>query len=164
MTEHPDERGRLEAEARETHAAYVATRERIQAGELPWSALGEFFTEDAVFIDPAWGRVEGIDAILGFLEESMAGLDGWRFPEQWTMVDGDRIVTRFDQIIPGADGSEYRQAGISTLYYAGGGKFSYEMDLMNMAHINQDLKAAGWAPTGDFNMPPRDPNRDDSRG
>ncbi|MEL7209742.1 MAG: hypothetical protein AAGK32_16155, partial [Actinomycetota bacterium] len=46
------------AEIRATYERYVATRERIQAGELPWSALAEFFTEDAVFIDPAWGRIE----------------------------------------------------------------------------------------------------------
>ena len=154
----------LEAEALETYERYVATRERIMAGELPWAALAEFFTDDAVFIDPAWGRVEGIEAISEFLDESMAGLDEWEYPEQWTMVDGDRVVTMFDQVITGADGAEYRQAGISTLYYAGDGKFSYEMDLMNMAHVNQDLKAAGWAPKGDFNLPPRDPDRNYSRG
>lgn len=164
MTEPTGASSEIEAEARATYAAYVATRERIQTGELPWSALGDFFTDDAVFIDPAWGRVEGKEAILVFLEESMAGLDDWTFPERWTMVDGDRIVTMYDQIIPGDDGTEFRQPGISTIYYAGDGKFSYEMDLMNMAHINQDLKAAGWAPTGDFNMPPRNPDRDYSRG
>ena len=74
------------------------------------------------------------------------------------------IVAGADQIITGTDGKEYRQAGISTIYYAGDGKFSYEMDLMNMGHINQDLKEAGWAPKGEFNMPPRNPNRDYSRG
>ena len=161
MTE--DEKTRIETEARQTYESYVATRERIMAGELPWSALAQFFTEDAVFIDPAWGRVEGIDAMIAFFDESMAGLDDWRFPEAWTMVDGDRVVTMFDQIIPGTDGTEYRQAGISVLYYAGDGKFSYEMDLMNMGHINQDLRAAQWTPAGDFNMPPKNPNRDYSR-
>ena len=52
-----------ESEARETYARYVATRDRVEAGELPWSALAGFFTEDAVFVDPAWGRVEGRPAI-----------------------------------------------------------------------------------------------------
>ncbi|MDH4170940.1 MAG: nuclear transport factor 2 family protein [Acidimicrobiia bacterium] len=159
-----DEKTRIEAEARDTYAAYVAARERIMAGELPWSALARFFTDDAVFIDPAWGRVEGLEAMIAFFDESMAGLDDWSFPEAWTMVDGDRVVTMFDQVITGADGTEYRQAGISVLYYAGDGKFSYEMDLMNMAHINQDLRAARWTPSGDFNMPPKNPNRDYSRG
>ena len=152
-----------ETEALETYRAYVAQRERIQAGEAGWDTLGEFFTDDAVFIDPAWGRVEGIEAVKEFLEESMVGLDDWSFPERWTMVDGDRIVTMYEQIIPGADDGErehYHQAGISLLYYAGDGKFSYEMDLMNMGHINQDLKAAQWMPKGDFNVPPHEPVRD----
>ncbi|GJM37791.1 MAG: hypothetical protein DHS20C19_11580 [Acidimicrobiales bacterium] len=152
-----------EAEALTTYEAYVAQREKILAGDAPWDTLSAFFTDDAVFIDPAWGRVEGIEAIRTFLEESMAGLGDWEFPEQWTMVDGDRVVTMFDQRIPGADGETYTQAGISVLHYAGGGKFSYEMDLMNMAHINEDLKSAQWTPKGDFNMPPRAPVRDYSR-
>ena len=150
----------IETEARETWAEYLATRERIQAGELPWSALAAYFADDAVFIDPAWGRVEGIDAIREFLDESMLGLEDWRFPERWTMFDGNRIVTMFDQILPSADGVERRQAGISTIYYGGGGKFSYEMDLMNMAHINEDLRASGWRPSDEFNFPPAGPNRD----
>ena len=150
----------IETEARATWARYLDTRERIQAGELPWTALADYFTDDAVFIDPAWGRVEGVDAIREFFAESMQGLGDWRFPEQWTMFDGNRIVTMFDQIIPGADGVEHRQAGISTIYSAGDGKFSYEMDLMNMAHINEDIRASGWTPGEGFNFPPADPNRD----
>ncbi|MDG2026930.1 MAG: nuclear transport factor 2 family protein [Acidimicrobiales bacterium] len=159
----PEKLTAQETEALETYRAYVAQREKIQAGEAGWDTLGEYFTDDAVFIDPAWGRVEGIDAVREFLEESMVGLDDWSFPERWTMVDGDRVVTMFEQLIPGADGETYQQAGISVLYYAGDGKFSYEMDLMNMGHINQDLKAAQWAPKGDFNMPPRVPTRSYAR-
>jgi hypothetical protein len=150
----------IEQEARETWAKYLETRERIEAGELPWSALADYFADDAVFIDPAWGRVEGIDAIREFLVESMKGLEDWRFPERWTMFDGNRIVTMFDQILPSSDGVERKQAGISTIYYAGDGKFSYEMDLMNMAHINEDLRGSGWRPSDDFNFPPADPVRD----
>ena len=51
----------IEDEARAAYTAYIETRKRIDAGELPWSALEDFFTDDAVFIDPAWGRVEGIE-------------------------------------------------------------------------------------------------------
>lgn len=159
----PENYSAEETEALATYEAYVAQRTKILAGDAPWNTLGDFFTDDAVFIDPAWGRVEGIDALRTFFDESMAGLDAWEYPEQWTMVDGDRVVAMFDQTIHGTDGTTYKQAGISVLYYAGGGKFSYEMDLMNMAHINADLKSAEWAPAGAFNMPPRVPNRDYSR-
>ena len=40
------------------------------------------------------------------------------------------------------------------------GKFRYEEDLLNMVHVLEDLSAAGWRPTGDFNMPPEHPVRD----
>ena len=77
----------------ETYERYVSTRDRVEAGELGWQALADFFTEDATFIDPAWGRIEGRDAIRQFLEDSMAGLEGWTFPRQWTAVEGNLLVS-----------------------------------------------------------------------
>ena len=32
--------------------------------------------------------------------------------------------------------------------------------MLNMTHIGQTLKAMGWRPPAEFNMPPRNPNRD----
>ena len=40
---------------------YLAVRDGINGGNGAWADLAQFFTDDAVFIDPAWGRVEGID-------------------------------------------------------------------------------------------------------
>jgi hypothetical protein len=54
----------------------VATRDRIEGGELPWSALTAYFTDDAVYIDSAWGRFEGLPAIEQFMVESMMGARG----------------------------------------------------------------------------------------
>jgi len=151
----------IEQEARETYRRYVATRDRVERGELGWDALADFFTEDAVFIDPAWGRVEGRDNIRKFLSESMAGLDDWAFPELWTTADGHRLVTMWAQRIGAdADGVKNTQPGLSIMYYAGDGKFCYELDLLNMAHVNEDLRAMKWRPQGEFNMPPKQPNRD----
>ena len=155
----------VEDEAAQTYAAYVRTRSQVLAGEAEWSSMAEFFTDDAVFIDPAWGRVEGNEAIADFMAESMAGLDDWDFPEVWTMVDDRRVVSMWDQVLPADDdGHRRRQPGISVLYYAGDGRFCYEMDLLNMTHVLADLGASGWAPAGDFNLPPSDPNRDWSLG
>lgn len=80
-------------------------------GEAPWSTIGAWFTEDAVFVDPAWGRVQGRDEITRYLDHSMAGFQGWTFPEEWTMVDGDRLVTYWWNRLPGsrADGSPIRR-------------------------------------------------------
>ena len=41
--------------------------------------------------------------------------------------------------------------------------FSYEEDLLNMAHVLEDMAASGWRPKGAMNLPPADPNRDFSR-
>ena len=46
----------------------------------------EFYTDDAIYIDPAWGRVEGLDAIREFMIESMLGLEDWLFPVEFTAV------------------------------------------------------------------------------
>lgn len=145
--------------------AYVDVRGQIEDGDKTWIDLAQFFTDDAVFVDPAWGRVQGIDLIREFLVESMVGLDDWSFPVEFTAVDGDTVVIKWTQILPGdkPDGARWTQSGISTLVYAGDGRFSYEEDLLNMVHVLDDLKASRWRPEGDFNAPPPDPNRDFSR-
>lgn len=139
-----------------TVASYVALRERIEAGEATWIDLAAMFTDDAVYIDPAWGRIQGIDAIREFLVESMTGLEDWRFPIDLTAVDGDDVVVHWAQVLP----SGHRQSGWSRLVYAGDGKFSYEEDVLNMAHVLEDLKASGWRPRPGFNPPPAAPDRD----
>jgi ketosteroid isomerase-like protein len=152
----------LEDEARETYARFVATRMEIQAGTKPWSALADFFTDDAVFIDPAWGRFEGRKAMSAFLDDSMAGLEDWTFPEQWTMVEGNRVVSFLYNQLPGAkaDGSPYRVPTISILHYAGGGKFSYDLDILNMAELGEHLADSGWVPPKTMKRPPKQPVRD----
>ena len=148
-------------EIRATHERYVATRDRIEAGQLGWDALADFFTEDATFIDPAWGRVEGLAEIRKFLVESMSGLEDWRFPHQWLAIEGQRLVTHFLNRLPGrrADGSFYEAPGVSIFEYAGNGRFSFEMDLLNMAHVNELIRESGWRPPASFNAPPRHPRR-----
>lgn len=143
-------------------ASYVDLRERIERGEADWPDLAELFTDDAIYSDPAWGRIQGVDEIRAFMHESMVGLDDWAFPIEFTAVDGDHVVIKWTQIIPGAraDGSPLHQSGYSHLLYAGGGKFSYEEDLLNMTHVLEDLGASGWRPPEGFNFPPPTPDRD----
>jgi len=150
-----------EQEIRDTYARYIATRDRVEAGELPWDALADFFTDDATFIDPAWGRVEGIANIRKFLNESMLGLDGWTFPHEFSTVHDDRLLARWQNRLPGAraDGSYYEAPGYSLMIYAGNGKFSFEEDLLNMVHVGELIRESGWKPAGAFHMPPRQPKR-----
>ena len=123
----------------------------------------QFFTDDCVYIDPAWGRVEGIERFR-VLRGEHAGLEDWESPIEFAAIDGDNVVVKWLQVLPGArdDGSRSTQSGSSTMVYAGDGKFRYQEDLLNMVHVLDDLKVSGWRPRQGFAMPPA-PNRDFSR-
>jgi ketosteroid isomerase-like protein len=143
-------------EVEATIADYVALREQIDAKNGKWSDLARFFTDDAVFIDPAHGRVEGIAAITTFLDASMVGLDDWLFPIEFTAVSGNDVAVKWLQVLPNGT----KQSGWSRMVYAGGGKFRYEEDQLNMAHVLEDMKTMHWRPTEGFLPPPAQPNRD----
>jgi hypothetical protein len=152
-----------EKEALDTYARFVATRNQIDRGDKPWSVLADFFTEDAAYIDPAWGRVETREGIREFFVKSMAGLTGygWSTPENWTMTKGHRLVSQWDQILGEKDdGTPWLVPGLSILYYAGGGLFCYSHDMLNMTQIGQTMRDMGWKPPAEASMPPRSPNRD----
>ena len=130
-------------------------RDRASAGEIGWDALVDLFTEDATYIDPAWGRFKGREAIRRFMHDSMQGLKEWRFPTEWSVIDGNRVVNRFLNRLPGRrpDGTYYDVPGVSILEYAGGGKFSFEEDVINMVHLYEVLKECCWVPGPDLKLP-----------
>ena len=150
------------SEIEKTLSRYVDLRSEIDLGHNPWTDLCDFYTEDCVYIDPAWGRVVGRDSIRAFMVESMTGLEGWQFPVEFTAVSGDNAAVKWLQILPGSrpDGSQYVQTGWSRLVYAGDGLFRYQEDTLNMAHVIEDLTASGWRPGKGFNAPPIEPDRD----
>ena len=153
-------------EVRAAIERYIAVRDDINAGKGTWRDLAQFFTDDAIFIDPAWGRVQGIEEMKRTVfGEAMEGLEDWQFPTEFYAIDGDNVIVKWQQILPGqrADGSRYKQSGYSTLIYAGDGKFCYEEDVLNMTHFFEDMRESGWKPPPEMGMPPRDPNRDFSR-
>jgi ketosteroid isomerase-like protein len=142
---------------------YVELRRQIDEGDLAsFAVLADLYTDDAVYVDAAWGRLEGRPAIDEWLEESMVGLLDWRFPIEFTAIEGDHVIVKWTQILPvrRADGSAYTQSAYSHLLYAGDGKFSYEEDTYNMLHVMEDIAASGWQPTEPMNIPPASPNRD----
>ena len=153
----------IASEALATYDRFVALRDEIDIGKKTWSELANFFTEDAAYIDPAWGRIEGREAIREFFEASMAGLTGhgWSTPENWTMAEGPRLVSQWDQVLGHRDdGTPFMVPGLSILYYAGEGLFCYSHDMLNMTHIGQTMRDMQWKPPATVNMPPRNPNRD----
>ena len=91
----------------------------------------------------------------------MVGLGDWKFPVEFTAIEGDDVIVKWTQVIPGArpDGTPFTQSAYSRLRYAGDGKFSYEEDTYNMVHVLEDLDASGWVPGEPMNLPPQHPDR-----
>jgi hypothetical protein len=149
-------------EVAEAVERYHELRRRIDAGdEDGFGVLADLYTEDAVYIDAAWGRIEGRDAIASWLKDSMIGLGDWLFPIDFIAIEGNDVVVKWTQIMPAKrpDGTPCTQSGYSRLIYAGDGRFSYEEDVYNMVHVLDDIAASGWQPTEPMNVPPASPDR-----
>ena len=150
-------------EIRSTVDRYHEIRSRIDDGAEPagFGALADFFTDDAVYVDAAWGRLQGKDTIARWLVESMVGLDDWTFPIEFTAIEGNNVVIKWTQVMPTArpDGTACTQSGYSWLIYAGQGKFCFEEDTYNMVHVLEDMAASAWRPTQPMNLPPEHPDR-----
>ena len=149
-----------EAEVRAAVEHYVDVRERIDRGQAQWEEFVALFTDDAVFVDPAWGRVEGRDGIAHLFATAMPCVE-FTFPIDFTAISGNWVVVKWRQVLPGTrpDGSPWQQSGVSTLIYAGDGRFRYEEDLLNMPHTMEDIAASGWQPGPGFTPPPVAPDR-----
>jgi ketosteroid isomerase-like protein len=145
---------------------YISVRDGINEGRGTWRDLAQFFTDDAVFIDPAWGRVQGIEEMKRTVfGEAMAGIEDWKFPTEFYGISGNNVIVKWKQVLPGTkdDGTPFVQSGYSTLIYAGDGKFCYEEDVLNMVHVFEDLKASGFRAPPEMGLPPKHPDRDFSR-
>ena len=142
---------------------FVLLRERIDAGQedQAFGSLTDLYTDDAVIVDASWGRIEGKEAIGNWFIESMVGLEDWKFPIEFTAINGNDVIVKWTQLIPGLDeeGRPFAQSAYSRLIYAGNGKFSYEEDTYNMEHVLEDVARSGWRPKGKMNFPPSKPNR-----
>ncbi len=155
----------IEDQARAAYEPFVAARDEAEAQRIEWGRLADFYTEDGVTIDPVWGRIEGRETIRAYCVESMAGLtsSGWWSRENWTMYEGHRVVSQWDQVVgTRSDGSEAAVPCLSILYYAGDGLFCYEYQMVNVAQIQAALRDVGWEPSAEMNAPPEHPDYDAS--
>jgi ketosteroid isomerase-like protein len=118
-----------------------------------WERLADFYAEDAVYVYAglaAGGMVEarGREAIRKLvLARDMEDYRGWTFPHEWLVIDGDRIVTKWQNRGPGRrrDGTYYEAPGISVIEYAGDGKFKSQWDLydrLSVKAVKDEVDAA----------------------
>jgi ketosteroid isomerase-like protein len=133
----------MTAYPREEIEATLARHRAVQAAQ-DWSAYADFFTEDGVYVEHELGTFVGREPIREWLVPVMAPLAdaGWEYPVDWTLIEGNRAVVRWWNVLPNPDGRSepYRFAGISVLDYAGDGKFSRQEDFYNMKECEQVLR------------------------
>jgi uncharacterized protein (TIGR02246 family) len=114
-----------------------------------WNLFADLFTEDATYVEHAYGTFAGRDAIRAWVVRTMAAFPGNcmpSFPVGWSVFDVDRgwivceIVNRMAD--PG-DGSVHEAANLTRLVYAGGNLFSCEEDVYNPARFLETVRR--WA-------------------
>lgn len=98
-----------------------------------WDAFGKTFTEDAVYVEHHEGTFEGRKAILEWLVPVMEQCKGWTFPIDWVVIEGNRVVYKWQNRLPGSkpDGTFYEFGGVTICEYAGNGTWSYQEDVYN---------------------------------
>jgi hypothetical protein len=112
---------------------------RRSVGTADWSHFADLFTEDATYVEHAYGTFHGRDEIRAWVVKTMTAAPGcWMtaFPPAWHVIDEDRgrIVCDIRNLMrdPG-DGSVHEASNITILGYAGNGLFDYEEDVYNPA-------------------------------
>lgn len=143
----------------EVEAAIIALRDAFVEAERRnhWAWIADaLYHEDCVYSCPyagampvvANGREEIRRTHYGRDMDVGSGWAGWSFPILGWAIDGDRIISRWVNRGPGRrpDGSFYETHGVSFITYGGGGKFSSQVDLFDLAHqmhLCDELDEAG---------------------
>jgi len=126
------------AELEEALAIYNLARDRAsETGD--WRIWAEVFTEDAHYIEHAYGEMHGREAIREWITGVMAPFPRMTFPQDWVVFDEERgaIVFQCQNAFPepfdSSTGKPFSFPNWTRLVYAGNGKFSSEEDIYNPA-------------------------------
>ena len=125
--------------AEEITEAYAAMHARVQehARSGDWEDFALNFTEDAEYVEHAFGTFRGRDAIREWSLATMTSFPGsamTSFPLAWQVVDapGSRLICEVRNLMPDpGDGSLHEAANLTIMTYAGDGLFSREEDVYN---------------------------------
>ena len=123
-------------------------RVALRAGTTgDWDAWADLFTEDATYVEHAFGTLGGREAIRRWITTTMAQPPNAQmryYPVEWYVIDEDRgwvvagIQNRMED--PG-DGRVYQAINFRLLKYAGNGRWSYEEDIYNPLRFSKMIQA-----------------------
>jgi hypothetical protein len=123
----------------ELEAAFLDYQRTVEdiAQSREWSRFADLFTEDAAYVEHAFGTFEGREQIRAWIIKTMTTFPGNQmtgFPVTWALLDPDqsRVVCEINNPMrdPG-DGSRHSATNITILDYAGDGLWSREEDVYN---------------------------------
>lgn len=117
-----------------------------------WSIWAAVFTEDAHYVEHAYGEFRGREAIRDWITKVMAPFPHMTFPQDWVAFDeGDGAIVfqcqnRLEHPTD-PNGEPFQFPSWTRLLYAGNGLFSYEEDVYNPARdANRVVRA--WIKAG----------------
>lgn len=103
-----------------------------------WGVWAAQFSEDARYVEHAYGDLVGREAIRDWISKVMAPFPTMTFPHDWYVIDVERgwIVFQCQNQLPEPfqpDGRPFAFPTWSQIRYAGDGLWSYEEDMYNPA-------------------------------
>jgi uncharacterized protein (TIGR02246 family) len=137
-------------EVREAYEHFKEVSDRC-ASTADYNAFADLFTEDCTYIEHVFGEMHGREEVRNWivpLMESYPNDQMIRYSHDWVLFDDEdgRIVfcARTHMADPG-DGTSHTATNWTRLDYAGGGLFSREEDIYNLANfvkLLEDWEAA----------------------
>ncbi|MDR2280922.1 MAG: nuclear transport factor 2 family protein [Gordonia sp. (in: high G+C Gram-positive bacteria)] len=108
-----------------------------------WDVWADQFTEDADYVEHAYGTMKGREAIRAWVKKTMFAFPGSHmaeYPSLWHVSDPEtgRVICEIDNPMrdPG-DGSVFTATNMTILTYAGDGLWSREEDIYNPMKFGQ---------------------------
>lgn len=139
-------------------ATYNKARDKAsETGD--WSIWAEVFTDDADYIEHAYGLFKGKAAITEWIAKVMAPFPHMTFPQDWIAFDEETGCVVFQcqnrlEHPTDADGEPFQFPSWTRLTYAGDGKWSCEEDIYNPARDANRVVGAWLAAGGEFRTAP----------
>jgi hypothetical protein len=123
-----------------------------------WSIWANVFTEDAHYIEHAYGELHGREAIREWITKVMAPFPRMTFPQDWWVLDEERdaIVFQCQNQFPqpfDENGTPFQFPNWSRLVYGGSGLWKSEEDIYNPARDAPRVFTAWRKAGGTFESP-----------